>query len=629
MGSSGPLPAVAHSTPDIAMAPLDLREDVATDESLPELDASHIELIEAVKPPDDPPRRKLRKRLGQQLLEAGLIDAAQLKEALDYQQVHGGRLGSILVTLGFLSEDDLNTELAKQLGLQVCGVESINPPAELLSRVPAALIRKHEVVPLSLQDRHLVVGMVDPGNVQAIDELRFVLDCRTVDVQLITETTFRRFLNTRFATAMLMDSISGDAHLEDTPVGLGPELHTAGGEERRDPVLDDADDPPVVRLVNYLLLAAVERRASDIHIEPYETFFRARFRIDGRLYTVLTPPLRMHQATISRIKILAGMDISDRRRPQDGHIMMEVGGDPLHFRVSTLPTTYGEKCVIRLLKKEAHLADLGQLGFSPAQLSEVRRIIRQPQGLVLVTGPTGSGKTTTLHAMLNDINEPETNIVTVEDPVESTIPGINHVQIEERGGVSFASALRSILRQDPDVVFIGEMRDEEVARIAIKAALTGHLVMSTLHTNGVIETFGRLADMNLEPYLLASSLRMVLAQRLLRRVCPACAEKRPVTRDLIEEFGLTEEQVAHAHLRVGTGCSRCMNTGYRGRVAVYESIVPNTDIGDILRRGGDEIALREAAERAGVVWMFQAGIARALAGESTFDEVRRVLSRSV
>ncbi len=610
------------------MAPLDLREDASPAESLPELDAAHLELLEAVKPPDDPPRRKLRKRLGEQLMDAGLIDATQLKEALDHQQVHGGRLGSILVTLGFLSEDALNTELGKQLGLAVCGVESIDPPGELLSRISPAIMRKHEMVPLSLQDRHLVVGMVDPGNVNAIDDLRFILDCRTVEVRLITESTFRRFLNTRFATAMLMDSISGDDSLESTRVGLGPEMDSAGGAERVQQVEDDADDPPVVRLVNYLLLTAVDRRASDIHIEPYETFFRVRFRIDGRLYTVLTPPLRMHQATVSRIKILAGMDISHRRRPQDGHIMIQVGKDPLHFRVSTLPTTYGEKCVIRLLKKEAHLADLGQLGFGRDQLEDVKRIIRQPQGLVLVTGPTGSGKTTTLHAMLNDINEPETNIVTVEDPVESTIPGINHVQIEERGGVSFASALRSILRQDPDVVFIGEMRDEEVANIAVKAALTGHLVMSTLHTNGVIETFGRLADMNLEPFLLASSLRMILAQRLMRRVCPSCAEQRPITKAIATEFGLTEEQVAHAHIRQGTGCPRCMNTGYRGRVAVYETIVPDTNIGDILRRGGDEIALRDAADYAGVVWMYKAGIDRALAGESTFEEVRRVLLKS-
>ncbi len=346
------------------------------------------------------------------------------------------------------------------------------------------------MVPLTYVDRHLVVGMTDPGNMAALDDLRFIVACKSIDVQLITETTFRRFLNTRFATALLMDSISGDSGLSSTDVGKGPAYESAGADELSDHT-DESDDPPVVRLVNYLLLNAVDRRASDIHLEPYETFFRVRYRIDGRLFTVLTPPLRMHRPVVSRVKVISGMDIAVRRRPQDGHIMIKIGKEAIHFRVSTLPTTYGEKCVIRLLKKEAHLADLGRLGFRPDQLEEVKRAARLPQGLVLVTGPTGSGKTTTLHAMLNLINEPETNIVTVEDPVESAIPGINHVQVEGKGGVTFASALRSILRQDPDVVFVGEMRDEEVASIAIKAALTGHLVLSTLHTNGVVETFNQ------------------------------------------------------------------------------------------------------------------------------------------
>jgi type IV pilus assembly protein PilB len=472
------------------------------------------------------------------------------------------------------------------------------------------------------------VGMTDPGNFAALDDLRFIISCRTVEVQLITETTFRRFLNTRFATAMLMDSIAGDDNLGATEVGLGPAWESAGGEEGEGGVDDEAQDPPVVRLVNYLLLNSIDRRASDIHIEPYETFFRIRYRIDGRLFTVLTPPLRMHRAVVSRIKVLSGMDISIRRKPQDGHIMIKVGKESVHFRVNTLPTTYGEKCVIRLLKKEAHLADLARLGFRPDQLEEVKKAARLPQGLVLVTGPTGSGKTTTLHAILNLINEPETNIVTVEDPVESAIPGINHVQVEERGGVTFASALRAILRQDPDVVFVGEMRDEEVSNIAIKASLTGHLVLSTLHTNGVLESFNRLIDMGLEPFLLASSLRLILAQRLMRRLCPHCSEQLPIPLKVVREFGLDKEQVDTAHYREARGCDRCMDTGYRGRVAVYESIVPNQRIGDILRQGGDELELRKAAEDMNVVWMYEAGIARALAGETTFDEVRRVLVKT-
>ncbi len=595
------------------------------DQALPELNAHDLEILEQVKPEDDPPRRRRRPRLGEQLVEAGLIEPEQLKEALTHQKAHGGRLGSILVTLGHLDDKILEAQLGKQLGLEVCEVESIDPPAEVLFKIPEKLIRQYELVPLSYEDRHLIVGMTDPGNMAALDDLRFIIACKSVEVQLITETTFRRFLNTRFATALLMDSIAGDSGLSATDIGMGPAYESAGGEEGDAEIDDESQDPPVVRLVNYMLLNAADRRASDIHLEPYETFFRIRYRIDGRLFTVLTPPVRMHRPVVSRIKVLSGMDISIRRRPQDGHIMIKLGKESIHFRVSTLPTTYGEKCVIRLLKKEAHLADLARLGFRPDQLEEVKRAARLPQGLVLVTGPTGSGKTTTLHAMLNLINEPETNIVTVEDPVEQAIPGINHVQVEERGGVTFASALRAILRQDPDVVFVGEMRDEEVASIAIKAALTGHLVLSTLHTNGVVETFNRLIDMKLDPSLLANSLRLVLAQRLMRRLCPDCSEAVPMPLMVVTEFGLTKQQVETAHYREARGCNRCMNTGYRGRVAVYESIVPNQRIGDILRAGGDEIELRQAAEDMNVVWMYEAGIARALAGETTFEEVRRVL----
>ncbi len=603
-----------------------MSQDAPDRQALPELGSKDLEILEQVKAPADPPRQRRRPRLGEQLIDAGLIEPAQLKEALAHQKAHGGRLGSVLVTLGHLDDKILEAQLGKQLGLEVCEVESIDPPAEVLFKIPEQLIRRYELVPLSYEDRHLVVGMTDPGNMAALDDLRFIIACRSIEVRLITETTFSRFLNTRFASALLLDSIAGDSGLSGTDVGEGPRLESAGGEEGE---LDEdaAEDPPVVRLVNYMLLNAADRRASDIHLEPYETFFRVRYRIDGRLFTVLTPPLRMHRAVISRIKVISGMDISIRRKPQDGHILLKLGKENLHFRVNTLPTTYGEKCVLRLLKKEAHLADLGRLGFRPDQLDEVKRAARLPQGLVLVTGPTGSGKTTTLHAMLNLINEPETNIVTVEDPVEQAIAGINHVQVAEKGGVTFASALRAILRQDPDVVFVGEMRDNEVAAIAIKAALTGHLVLSTLHTNGVVETFNRLIDMDLDPSLLANSLRLVLAQRLMRRLCPDCSEAVAMPLDVVTKFALTKDQVTTAHYREARGCTRCMNTGYRGRVAVYESIVPNQRIGDILRAGGDEVELRQAAQDMNVVWMYEAGVARALAGETTFDEVRRVLVR--
>ncbi len=554
-----------------------------------------------------------RKRLGEILVEAGLVDEDQLQQALVHQAAHGGRLGSVLVALGFLSEEQLESNLSQQLGIMVREVESIDPSPRVLGMVPEAMMRKHEAIPLRLEGRDLVVGMVDPTNQLAIDELIFVSGGRDVRVEMITEATFRRFVNARFTS----DAFRETGLLEDFEIVVAED----------DAFAEGAGTWEAVHLADFILDNAVKRRASDIHIEPYESFFRVRVRVDGALYNLLTPPQTAHSPLISRYKIMADMDISERRKPQDGQIRREIGDETIDFRVSTLPTVYGEKCVIRLLKKEAHLADLARLGFRPDQLDLVTKVSRKPQGMVLVTGPTGSGKTTTLHAIINAINEPDVNIVTLEDPVESAIPGVNHVAIKEKGGVGFAEGLRSILRQDPDVVFVGEMRDTEVSRIAIKASLTGHLVLSTLHTNGVVETFGRLLDMGIDPYLLANSVELVLAQRLLRRVCPKCSTPFEITEEIIEEFGLTPEQVETAAARAPRGCKACLKTGYKGRVAVYESLSPTPEVRKVLREGGDEQAILELSQQMGMVTMWEAGIARALAGETTFDEVRRRVGR--
>ncbi len=575
--------------------------------------------------PAKTPQRK--KRLGELLVEQDLIEPWQLDKALEHQKTHGGRLGSTLVHMGYLDEGHLDKQLSEQLGLKMADVENLNPPEALLRRIPQNLVERYEAVPLALDGETIVLGMTDPRNYQAIDDLRFVLGIPHIDVRLVSEGTFKRFVSTRYATTILMDQITEDEALDKTTAQEG------GGwdEGDFDPDTDlegMAEGTSIIRLVNYILKRAVEQRASDIHIEPYETFARVRFRVDGSLFTVMTPPQRVQRPMVSRIKILSGMDISERRRPQDGQMTMEYKDESLCFRVSTLPTVFGEKTVIRLLKKEAHLADLNRLGFRKDQLAMVRKTIRLKQGLVLVTGPTGSGKTTTLHAMLNDINDPDINIVTAEDPVEQALPGINHVQILEKGGTTFPAALRSMLRQDPDVIFVGEMRDTEVSKIAIKASLTGHLVMSTLHTNGVIETFNRLIDMGIEPYLLASCLKLILAQRLLRRVCGKCSLERPIPEKIIEEFELTREQAESALYREARGCGDCLDTGYRGRVAVYESIVPNEDVKNVLREGGDETALFAIAREIGTVTMDDAGVARALAGETTFEEVTRVLAES-
>ena len=550
--------------------------------------------------------------LGDMLVSARLIDHDQLTLALRHQQVHGGRIGSILVTLGYLEESRLTSALGRQLGVDMADVESFEPSPEVLARVPEKLIRRYEVIPLALRGRVLVLGATDPRNVTALDDIRFAAGVARIEVQMITEATFQRFLAARFASKVLLKEISEDATLDAILELRGS---WSGSEE--------LEQAPVVRLVGYLMSRAVETRASDIHIEPFETYIRIRYRIDGRLYTVLTVPCRLHRSVLSRIKVLADMDISQLHRPQDGHITMESGDDTLHFRISTLPTVFGEKCVLRLLKRDHQLTDIARLGFSQRQLDAVRKVSRTTQGLILVTGPTGSGKTTTLHAILNDINDAGSNIITLEDPVESTIPGINHVQISNRG-VDFPNALRAILRQDPDVMMIGEIRDVEVGRIALRAALTGHLVLSTLHTNGVVETVARLVDMGLEPYLLASSLKLIVAQRLVRRVCSSCSTVVPIQAEAAEEFELTDEQIQSAVYRKATGCERCFHSGYRGRVAIYETLAPSETVRRLLRRGGDEQELINVVRQEGIVWMRQAALARALAGETSFDEVRRV-----
>ena len=551
-------------------------------------------------------------RLGERLVASRIITPAQLAHALREQQIRGGRLGEVLVALGYVDEALVQRTVGGRVAPppgRVVTIESLNPPPVLVRRMGEAVIRRHRVVPLAMSDGVLELAMVQPADAVAAEAARRMLSAGRVEARAVSPATFERFVRTRFASRPLVDGHS-DAEV----------VHRIGHSRAMDD--DEEADAPVVRLVDHILIRAVERRASDVHLEPFEAFFRVRYRVDGRLYTVLTPPQKLHSAVISRLKILSGMDISIRRKPQDGHVVLQVDHQDIHFRVSTLPTVFGEKCVVRILKKEAHLADLGRLGFSAEQLQAAHDAAALTQGLVLVTGPTGSGKTTTLHALINHINEPEVNIVTVEDPVESTIPGVSHVQVADKG-VTFAAALRSILRQDPDVVFVGEMRDEEVARIALKASLTGHLVLSTLHTNGVVETMTRLADMNLEPYLVASSLRMVIAQRLLRVLC-SCSRREAIPAEIAAGFALSGARAASGH-RVAVGCERCMDTGYRGRVAVYEVLAPDDAVQELLRRRASELELREAADRLGVTRMRERGVELALAGRTSFEEVARVL----
>jgi type IV pilus assembly protein PilB len=450
---------------------------------------------------------------------------------------------------------------------------------------------------------------------------------------LATEMAIRRVIEKHYSTHALLEEVIQNGGLYEKAMKMAPQAENAArsaedGEEGGNDVYKlkaESESQPIVALVNFLLIEAVRRSASDIHVEPYEEFFRVRMRIDGMLHAVLNPPPRLHKALISRLKILSGMDISKVRVPQDGHIALEYTGEVLHYRVNTLPTIYGEKCVIRLMKKESHLADIDRLGFEKSVYARLMQTIGLPQGLVLVTGPTGSGKTTTVHACLNKINRLETNVVTLEDPVEASIPGINHVQIHRRGGVSFMDGLRAILRQDPDVIFVGEIRDREVAQTAMEAAMTGHMVFSTLHTNSACETLTRLDDMGVEMFLIAGCLRAVLAQRLIRRVCPQC--KAACDPDVmgLQEFGLSAEQIANGRYFKGRGCNHCMNSGFKGRVGAYEVLFVDEEIRQLIRRRAPVEQVQEAAVRNGMKTLLAAGTELVLQGLTTLDEVHRCI----
>jgi type IV pilus assembly protein PilB len=589
-----------------------------------------------VAPPISRPNRP--RLLGEVLIEAGVVDAKGVARAMEVQKKSGGRLGSVLVILGLCSEHQIREALYDQLGVEVVDLGTLEPDREALDLLPIEMIRRYEVVPLKLDGNRLWVAMMDPYNLAAIDDIRFSTGRSRLIINTCTEGDFRRFIAHHLETRTVIDEIlAGEDFykraLEFVGSGLeAADLRTEEKEEDESPSEESVHDlhlaseqSPIITLCNFIFIEAIHRRASDIHVEPYESFLRVRIRVDGQMRTLLAPPKRLHGAMLTRLKVMSGLDIANRRIPQDGHLAVRYQGKLEHLRVSTLPTVYGEKCVLRLLKKDPELLSIDRIGFSPEDLAVFKTALSAPQGLVLVTGPTGSGKTTTLYSGLGFINHGETNIVTLEDPVESSLAGINHVPIHERGGVTFASGLRSILRQDPDVIFVGEMRDSEVCSIAMRAALTGHLVLSTLPTNSAIESLARLDDLEVPPYLLAATLLLVVAQRLLRRICPQCAEPAEASPQDTVALGLTTEQLATAQLRRGRGCARCVQTGYHGRFAVYEILRVNREIRDLIHRRAPAQEIIEAARETGWKPLLEAGVERALQGETTLAEVRRVL----
>ena len=556
------------------------------------------------------PQQK-RKMLGEMLIAEGLLTKEQLERALTEQKQHGGRIGSILKGLAFVTEEDIIKVLGKQLGIQHVVLANVIIDPDLLKVIPETLARRYQVMPISKRDKALTVAMVDPLNVFAIDDIRRLagLDIHPV---VSTEGDLLKAIDRFYGSKTTMEEAARDMDME----GYGRTI-----VEQVTDIEKIADDTPVIKLVNTMIMQAVRDGASDIHIEPDQDLLRIRYRVDGMLHEVMSIPKHLHAGVISRIKIMADLDISEKRVPQDGRIQMRIGEKDIDLRLSTLPTIFGEKIVMRLLDKSSIKLGLGEIGFSPDTFKRFSGMIRRPYGLILVTGPTGSGKTTTLYAALNSINSIDKNIITIEDPVEYQLKVVNQVQVYPKVGITFATGLRSILRQDPDVIMVGEIRDTETANIAIQAALTGHLVLSTLHTNDAAGAIVRLVDMGAEPFLVASSLLCVVAQRLIRRICPRCKKAYQPPNDLLISLGV---KMADISFMKGEGCQECRSTGYEGRDGIYELLGIDEGIRNLIVSKASSSAIRSHAISNGFVTLREEGIKRALKGQTTVEEVLRV-----
>jgi len=554
-------------------------------------------------------------RLGDLLQRRGDLNAEQLARALDQQREHGGALSTHLVRLGFITEETLLSYLQREYRLPVVDLGSLEVPREILNVVPQALVMKHHLIPTNLVRSTLTLAMADPSNLMAINEVKF-LTGYDVKVAVAAPAALQQAIERYYETGTSYQDVLEQIGSQDVEL-----VRTEDEVDLKD--LERAtEEAPVVRLVNAVMTDAIRKRASDIHIEPYEKMLRIRFRVDGVLYEIMQPPLRLKNAITSRIKVMANLDIAERRLPQDGRIKMKLSGNKeMDFRVSVLPTMAGEKVVLRLLDKSNLQLDMTKLGFEENALKHFKEAISKPYGMVLVTGPTGSGKTTTLYSALAELNKLSTNISTAEDPVEFNLVGINQVQMHEDIGLNFAAALRAFLRQDPDVIMVGEIRDFETAEIGIKAALTGHLVLSTLHTNDAPSTVNRLLNMGVEPFLVASSVNVILAQRLARVICSHCKEPNPVSVDVLREMGWAGEPFTPCR---GAGCPNCGGTGFRGRIALYEVMTMSDGVREQILAGATALDLKRTAIQDGMKTLRQSGLEKVAQKMSTLEEVLRV-----
>jgi type IV pilus assembly protein PilB len=554
----------------------------------------------------------VQERVGLKLLEADFISKETFEEAVKQQREHGGTLLSWVSKLGELSEDDLAQFLASLYSVKLVDLEETEIDTNLLDLIPADVAARFQVVPIKKSGYLLTIAMADPSNIFLIDDLKFITGCEIEPVvahESAIESSLEKLYGSPDTLADIMHDMEADVDV------------VSGEDEEDDSDIDEASQAPVVKYVNHLIAEAISKGASDIHVEPYERCIRVRFRIDGALCEMAAPPYRMRAAVTSRLKIMSELDIAERRIPQDGRIKIKVGEKTVDIRVSTCPTIFGEKVVMRVLDRSNLTLDFEKAGFTGSGLENFLSAIKSPYGMVLVTGPTGSGKTTTLYTALSMINLPDVNIMTAEDPVEYNIEGINQVAIKEEIKLTFATTLRAFLRQDPNIIMVGEIRDLDTASIATKAALTGHLVLSTLHTNDAPSAVNRMIDMGVEPFLVAASTNLMMAQRLVRRVCTRCKQEIEYHKEIVAELGLTDEEVENTTFYKGQGCIHCNNTGYKGRTGVYEVLPVTPAVRTLILDRAPTSEIKRVAVEEGMMTLRRDGLNKLKAGITSAEEV--------
>ena len=564
-------------------------------------------------------------RLGEVLVEQSLLTQEQLSDALRYQKNRPGRLSSILIELGYVTEGAVAKALSDHYGAPYLNLTEVQIDPETLQLIPTETAIRHQVLPIKRAGSTLTVAISDPTNVLALDELKFLTGYR-VEPVVAAEGAIRQMIEQSYGSEQalqlkqLYDELEADEEYELDLVQDESDLNLQELEET-------SSEAPIIKLVNIIFAEAIQKGASDIHMEPYESEFRVRYRIDGTLYDIVNPPFNLREAMLSRIKIMANLDIGERRLPQDGRIRLKIHQEGIRkeidLRVSSLPTLFGEKIVLRILDRGKIPLDLNLLGFDEPTKKRVESGVHRPYGMVLVTGPTGSGKTSTLYTCLNQLNTPEVNIMTAEDPVEFNFPGISQLQTREQIGLTFAAALRSFLHQDPNIIMVGEIRDRETAEIAVKAALTGHLVLSTLHTNDAPTSVTRLLDMGVEPFLVANSVHLICAQRLVRRICEECKQEVQMPLQALIDIGFPASEVQKIKVFEGAGCESCSGGGYRGRVGLFEVMEITPEIQELVLERGNSAQMRRKAQEQGMTTLRESGLAKIQEGVTTIEEVVR------